>query len=311
MTTTSPLRDYAVTGLSTESTAHGDQLDVWTDEVRRNHGMLDLQPSAPSEFAGTTVVQRAGDLQLVEFWSDAVAYRRRPRDARRDGDETIRILVPRGGRFRVEADGRQLDLGSGSAAMVSMASAFTIAHDRAARAWVLSVPPDRLSRGLDPRTPRTVDLTAGAGAVALAMMRQISHERESLDAADFIALAESLASLMGREPGRDRARPSLVAAAAELVRRTCDDPALTPTTLAAQLGWSPRHVQVVLAATGTTPSKLIREARLERAAVRLRDPAWADQDVAAVAMASGFGSVSSFYDAFREAFGRSPGRSRG
>ncbi|WP_169914574.1 AraC family transcriptional regulator [Rhodococcoides yunnanense] len=310
MTPASPA-PYAVTGIDTDAFADADQLEVWTEEVRRNHGMLALSPSQPATFDGITVVQRAGDMQLVEFCSDAVIYRRRDRDVRRDGDETVRILVPRSGRFVVEADGRQLDLDPGTAVAISMASAFTIAHGRGARAWVFSTPLDRLQRDFDPRVPRSIDVTSGAGAVGLAMMRQISRERESLDTADFVAVAESLASLMGRRKDREQHASSLPTEAAEIVRRRSDDPDLTPRTLASQLGWSPRHVQTALAAAGTTPSRMIRHARLERAAERLRDPAWADQGVARVALASGFGSVSSFYAAFRDAYGTSPGESRG
>lgn len=311
MTTASPAARYAVTGIVTDSFDEVDQLDAWTEEVRRNNGMLALKSSQPAAFRRTTVVQRAGDMQLVEFWSDAVVYRRRGPDVRRDGDETVRVLVPRSGRFVVEAVGQQLDLGSGTAVAVSMATAFTIAHDRGARAWVFSTPLDRLPRDFDPKTPRLIDVTSGAGAVGLAMMRQISHERESLDAADFISVAESLASLMGRRKRQDRAEPSLPTMAAEIVRRCSDDPDLTPTTLASQLGWSPRHVQAALAADGTTPSRMIRDARLKRAATRLRDPAWAHRGIAQVAQTSGFGSVSSFYEAFRDAYGKPPGQSRG
>lgn len=310
MTITPDASAYVVAGVSTDSYPDADKLDVWTDEVRRNNGVLAIKPSAADGFRGTTVVQRAGDIQLVEFWSDAVVYRRRAHDARRDGDETVRVLVPRSGRFVVEADGRQLELGPGTAVAVSMASAFTIAHGRSARAWVFSTPLDRMPRDFDPRVSRVIDVSAGAGAIGLAMIRQISRERELLGTADFVGVAESLASLMGRRHEEDREAPSLAVVAASLVRRRSDDPDLTPTTLASDLGWSLRHVQAILAAHETTPARMIRDARLERAAARLRDPAWKERGIAHVALASGFGSVSSFYEAFRAAYGTSPGRSR-
>lgn len=299
------LAPYAVTGLDTAAIPDVDRSDAWRDEVRRNHGGLQMRPRSPGVFAGQTVVQRSEDLQLVEFWSDAITYHRSARDTRTDGDDTMRLLVPRRGRFLVEAADERLVLGPDSAAMVSMAAPFTIAHDADARAWVFSMPASILPRSADPRRPRTVDVTAGIGAVIGVLLRQISDQREHLDSAEFVDAAEALAHLIGR---RSSPAPSgaLHTVIVDAVRRTSDDPALTPTTLAARLGWSVRAVQVATERAGTTPSAVIRDARLQRAMHRLRDPGWQDRTIADVAAASGFGSLSTFNAAFRDAYGTTP-----
>lgn len=304
---------YELLQVDTSAAVPGERFDRWCDHVRANHGGLDFVGCDPTAFRGSTVVQRAGDLQLVEFWSDEITYARRAGAARTDDDATVRVLVPRSGRFRVEAGDDRLHLGPGAAAVVSMASTFSISHDTAARAWVFSMPEALWSAATDLRRSHVLDLRSGLGAMAAAMTAQLAHEKDIWSTTDFLEAADSVAHLLVRcVVGDIESDWSQVArSTADLVRAQSDDPSLTPATLADRLGWSLRHVQVVAHDLGTTPSDMIRAARLERAHTRLRDPACAERGIAEIAHASGFGSISGFNAAFREAYGRSPREVRG
>jgi transcriptional regulator GlxA family with amidase domain len=63
----------------------------------------------------------------------------------------------------------------------------------------------------------------------------------------------------------------------------------------------------VLLRAGTTPSALIRDARLERARALLAQP---DRTVTAVAHDSGFHSIDALEKAFRRRYGSSPSEYR-
>lgn len=69
---------------------------------------------------------------------------------------------------------------------------------------------------------------------------------------------------------------------------------------------SPRYVQMLFEAEGTTFSQFVREQRLERAHRMLTDPRLPNRPISAVAYAAGFGDLSNFNHAFRRRYGASP-----
>lgn len=93
---------------------------------------------------------------------------------------------------------------------------------------------------------------------------------------------------------------------ARAVRMIEHDPCaeLALETLAREAGLSRFHfLRAFARATGLTPHRYLRRARLRRAAVRL---ATNDERIVDVALASGFRDVSNFNHAFRAEFGASP-----
>lgn len=148
------------------------------------------------------------------------------------------------------------------------------------------------------------------GAIASSTVHQVLMQRNSLSGDDFGRIGRVLTTLLAAlEPDIPR-WPEVAHSAFAVVRAHSDDPALTPTTLAHRLGWSLRHVQAVLATVDTTPSDLIRECRLARARSRLGGSSDHYDSIAAIALASGFGSVSTFNAAFRARYGVSPSELR-
>lgn len=302
---------YETAEVDTSSLAARERFDQWREHVRTNHGDVELIGHDRTAFRGSTAVQRSPRLQIVDFTSDAITYVRRPQQARRDDDTTLRVLVPRSGAFRVESAEQRLTLGPGSAAMVSMAAGFSISHDTGARGWVVSFPASNLPTAQDPRVPRTVDLRTGLGAVVGTLVRELSAERCALSEADFHDAATSLTALLVRSAvGSGSGNRGLLGAVTDVVRDHSDDPDLTPASLALRLGWSLRHVQAVVQDSGTTVSTLIRNARLARARLRLLDPSLDHLGIADLAHASGFGSISAFNAAYRDAYGTSPREAR-
>ena len=84
-------------------------------------------------------------------------------------------------------------------------------------------------------------------------------------------------------------------------------PASRTATSAAHLGISPSLLRAIFAERGTSPAQFIRQARLERAHRLLADAAERHRTVLEIALDCGFGSISSFYRLFHEAYGLSPG----
>ncbi|GAA3953445.1 AraC family transcriptional regulator [Gordonia caeni] len=288
---------YEVADYSTVRDSPEVRFEAWTDHVRENHGGLTLTADARPGFTGRTRVQRAADCQIVAFESDAITYRREAAAARRDGDDTIRVLLPNRGVLAVESGDAQAIIRPGQAIAVSMAASFAVAHRAGTQARVLSFPIAQWPRLPDPRAPHMIDLTGGPGAVVVGLVDDLLVHRRKLDAPPFLDSFELAVRLLARL-ATGGSRPGLFDLATELIGEYSDDPDLTPADLAGRLGWSLRALQSAARAHGTTPTAMIRSARIGAARTRLRDARWADRGVADIAHASGFGSLGAFYGAF-------------
>lgn len=291
---------YVTGGADTRAVPPDAQARLWRDHVTENHGKLELGfRTTDTCFSGGTRVQRYGGLQLVEFWSDPVAYERRSGGADRDGDDSLRLLVPVSGELRVSAGGAVRRLDPAGAVAVSMERGFRIEQDRRARAFVLTLP-RRLWPSATPIEPAVWAVDRGDGAVFGALVRAVAAQRGTLDGDSFVRACEAAAMIL------PRVSEDLYTHARAIVRQHADAIGFGPAELAYRLGWSLRSVQQALRTAGTTPAELIRQHRLERAAARLTDPAWDDRTISHIAHASGFGSLTAFNTAFRARFERSP-----
>jgi AraC-like DNA-binding protein len=293
---------YVTGGTDTNTVAPRERIDLWRTHVTDNHGRLAFDFPKSDAFVGSTRVQRCGDLQLVEFWSDPVRYERRSDSAERDGDDSLRLLLPMSGTLLVSGPRDDCRLRPGLAAAVSMAAGFCLEQQQRARALVLTVP-SRLRDGAPPHEPEVWEIDRGSGAVFGATLREVAVQCGQLDAGSFVQACESAVTLVF---SRDGLGGDLVAQARLIVRQHADDIDFDPTALAHSLGWSLRSVQLALRRAGTTPAELIRSQRLELAMTRLRHPAWRAYTISHIAHASGFGSLSAFNSAFRSRFGCTP-----
>lgn len=292
--------DYLLGGTDTSAFSPTARAAAWRDHVTDNHGRLGLDFGSPAAFNGGTQVQRCGSLQLVDFWSDAIRYRRHDKDVDHDGDDSVRVVVPTSGTVRIVSAGSRHDLSPGLAGAVSMERGFQLEQHAHAHALVLSLP--RVwwrTESID--RPAVWDLACGPGAVFAAMLRQIAAERADLDADSFVRACEAAALVLPRGAPLD-----LSAQALALVREHSDSPDFGPADLASRLGWSLRSLQKTLRQAGTTPADMIRAQRLERAASRLGDPGWRASTVGHIAHASGFRSLTAFNTAFRAHLGCTP-----
>jgi len=92
----------------------------------------------------------------------------------------------------------------------------------------------------------------------------------------------------------------------EAVERNVHDPDLTTAAISAELKLSPRYINQLLEAEGTSLSRYIWSRRLDRSAEQLKDPALRARSVSQIAMDNGFNDLSHFSKAFRSKFGLAP-----
>lgn len=112
-----------------------------------------------------------------------------------------------------------------------------------------------------------------------------------------------------RAPGTETATHPLCAADPAGSAPRCD-PGLGPPEIAAAANISVRYLDKLFEAEHRSVSQYIKELRLERSRREVLDPRLADRSIAAVAFACGFGDLSGFNRAFKDAYGTSPRKVR-
>ncbi len=294
---------YVTGGADTRALAPELRRTTWREHVTDNHGHLDVDFGAAPAFTGGTRVQRCGNVQLVEFRSEAVRYRRSAAAVDQDGDDSLRVVLPLHGSLQISAAGVRRDLTPGLAAAMSMQRGFRLEQGSTAHALILSLPRSWWQESVE--QPVVWDLAKGAGAVFAVMLRQIADQRDDLDAASFLRACEAAALVLPPDTLVDLHTQALA-----LVREHSDSASFGPQELSLLLGRSLRSLQQSLHAIGTSPAEMIRTQRLQRAATRLHDPHWRASTISHLAHRSGFGSLTAFNTAFRAHTGSSPSEFR-
>jgi AraC-like DNA-binding protein len=194
-----------------------------------------------------------------------------------------------------------------------------VAHaDRQSRILNLAIPYVRILPGLADagraHPSLSIDhpaarLLQGYAATLLGHEGALSATEEALFAGhitDLVALllgATRDAAEQARHGGARAARRQAVQADA---RANLGNPELSIDWLARRHAISPSYVRSLFYDEGTSFTDFVAEARLERVAAALRDPAMAGRTVAALALGAGFGDVSWFNQVFRRRFGMTP-----
>ncbi|WP_406129180.1 AraC family transcriptional regulator [Streptomyces canus] len=304
---------YVVEKTDTAVLSAGEPADFWAEHVCRNHGTLTFRFAAPATFRGGTILQRYGEHQLIDFWSDGIVYARSPKDVRSDGDESVRLLVPAAGTLHLSQDGVNRRIRPGQAGLVTKARPFDLAHSRRARAWVMNLPAGALPQ--DEGTDcMLLDFGQGLGSVVGNMIAQLGAQRRAVDGTAFTSVYDTIIELLAQclrpRPELPDTLAAVDAAVRDHVRRHATDPELDPAAIARALGWSLRQVQLALQRSGTSPAELLRATRLDMARRLLRE-APAGRTIADIAHTSGFRSLSAFGASFKARFGMTPQDARG
>lgn len=295
---------YCVRHASTLDSAPRERAEFWTERARPHQCLLEYCFRDVQDFGGGTTGKRGERFQLVEFWSDGIAFRRSRRRIARDGGTQMRLVLPLNGRLAVRLGDDEAWLERGDAALLAGGSPCELRHRDVARGLILTLPD---AKALPARS--RIDLRSGLGAVLGVLVTGLAAQRDRLGGDEFETVCTQVRELVGM-----LAAPEAVLSRLEQVEQAfrahvaarADHPGLTGASAAAELGWSLRQVQFALQRSGTTPREVIRDERLRRANRRLRDPALRHMSIAQIAFASGFTSMSTFGEAFRRRYGMAP-----
>jgi AraC-like DNA-binding protein len=306
---------------STDGIAERDRVAVWREYYGQVMLRVDLEPPPEMTFEARNRCLSLAGLQLMESASSPVKVSRGGRYLA-DGNDDVVLAIARSGAILINSGGREQTLRAGQAVVlsggeaasyhrVSTGQSFTVRVPRAVfESTVVSVE-DALMRPIADRGAlKLMEDYAGwllhAGNVDRQLLNlSVRHIQDLLalalgPTADFTETA--------RTRGLRAARLKL---AKSWIASNSHRPDLSVTTLAAQLNVTPRHVQRLFEADGTTFSEFLLAQRLARAHRLLCEPQTNAVAIATIAYDVGFGDLSYFNRRFRRQYGMTPREVRG
>jgi AraC-like DNA-binding protein len=247
------------------------------------------------------------------------ARSRRTRSLIDDDADDAALIVNLRGRHLIEQRGREVALGDGEAVLVSWADPSRLTHLPPGEALALRFPKARLAPLLgrpDERYMRPISRDAQALGLLTRYVTLAWDDRMATTPALQELMVSHIYDLMAVLLGstRDMAdaaqergvRAARLHAIKHDIERGLDHPGLSVAALAGRHGCTPRCVQRLFEAEGTTFTEYVLARRLARAHGILLDPRFGAEKISAVAFNCGFGDVSYFNRAFRRQFGLAP-----
>ncbi|GGB18761.1 helix-turn-helix domain-containing protein [Allosediminivita pacifica] len=292
-----------------------DALSHWMRWGERAIGAIRVQPRDPARFRGAAARMTAGSATIsVMRFSAASAAKATPGEP----DDAILFSLPLAGSFRYAHPGADPVLvGPGDIYLRDLSRDWSLSTRGESRLVTLRLPfEDFVARYGDPGPLVGTRFCAGRADVAcitgilrsvLPLLQSDGPETRQRVLADTLLDAFRL---LAPEPAEDAPADalSLHRQAMLHIARNLGDADLSPATIAAALGVSPRSLQRVFQRRGETMQGVILDQRLARAAEALR--ASPRPGITPLAMNLGFNDPAYFSRAFAARHGCAPSRYR-
>jgi AraC-like DNA-binding protein len=307
---------------STDSLPVGERLPTWRDAFGRSILKLEMLPIPGRPFRESGTFHRFDNLGIVVSETNGHSSLR-TRTLLGECDDDLVFITILSGRSVASQLGRETIVPAGSAVLLTSAEVgrhhlpghtrfMTLRIPRRFLSAFVADPEDRIARKMHENTD-AVRLLRGYVQGALRRYELTSHQARQLFTTHVHDLA-ALALGATREAtqvasGRGLRAARLDAIKADITARLYDE-GLAVGDVARCQGVTPRYVQMLFEAEGTTFSQYLVLQRLTRAHRLLSAASSSDRTIADTAFAVGFGSLSHFNHVFRRHYGATPSEVR-
>lgn len=293
------------------------RLEYWNELAAHTHTPVALQPVDPQSYAPELESARIGDALIGCVTSSAAHISHTREHVARTTAPMFFLQLQQEGQSSHVQNGREARLKEGDFTLLDNTRPY---HSYCYGSTViialgLPAPAVRLHLGC-PEDLVCVPMSAAAGgATAFAsesVIRLWQQCRAGLQEAAAIGLSQALMHLISAAYAtlpRVPTSPSRLSArlrAINYIEGHLADTTLTPTTVAAGCGMTPRHLHRIFADLNQTVACYITRRRLEECARLLAAPLHCGRSVGAIAMDCGFNNLKNFGRTFRAHYGLTP-----
>lgn len=298
---------------STDQFPARERAIAWREFVGRTFCRSDIEPLAPDEFAGTTIMRQLSGLGVISGNCSPLRYVQ----TRQLSDSDDVMLTLSSGAWELQHGGRTDALAAGDAVLTSAAGLGSYTLHSGGPHWGLRVPLALISPYVT-NLEDTFGRRIPAQSPAMRLLRHHLRMVEDLDAPDMAELRAPAAAHMrdliamavgasraGAELARNGVRATrLRAIKADIRQNLARDVSLA--VLARRHHVPVRSLQRLFWEDGVSFTDFVVGERLALAYRTLRDLALTDRPISTVAFDCGFHNVSHFSRVFRLRFGASP-----
>jgi AraC-like DNA-binding protein len=309
--------DLTPVRFSTDELSDRDRISVWRELWGRSVFGAEIEPEPDVPFHLDVTVRSLPGVVLLSSFASPGRLLRTPALVA-DGIDSVGLVLSSSGAV-VSQFGREITVSAGSASAMATADPSTLSWQSSAYVRGILMPRAALSplvANLDDALLQPIPHHTEALQYLLSYVQLLEERRPPLKpdvarlAATHVGDLVALALGATRDAAFLAANRGLRAARLEAIKhciaRNSDDHGLTIHSVAAQFHMTPRSLQRLFEADGTTFSLFMLDQRLARAHRLLGDPRYAGWTVSAIAFEVGFGDLAYFNRCFRRRFGGSP-----
>ncbi|HKS17612.1 MAG TPA: helix-turn-helix domain-containing protein [Bradyrhizobium sp.] len=304
--------------ITTANITPRERFDYWHDVVCRNLVDLEYQLIGPGQFDAAFHGTPVGGLHLCRVQASPHSAERSSAGISRTANATLVFNFVLSGSLVAEQDGRVARLSAGDGTFCDADRPYRLHSHELFDLACIRIP----RRSIAARVGHLHRLSAHnfsehseVAPIVFAYLSRLVERASNLSGSAGLKVSQNFTELliaMVAEFAESQPLPLTeyrglaLTRVKEIVERHLNEPDLTPATIASELKLSPRYINQLLEAEGTSLSRYIWARRLERAAQQLKDPALHGRSVSQIAMDNGFNELSHFSKSFRGRFGASP-----
>lgn len=263
------------------------------------------------DFSAGLAMSQVGPLGLARLATGRCAINRTAAHIDRSSPRLYSIIIQARGRGLFSQEGNRVVLGPGDLALCDHTLPHSRVLERDAETLLIRVPAEMIAEYLPSpqplcgrRLPAGAGLAPSAALMARGLWQRLEHGLSPQYEECFAHhLLELIGTTYAMTFGADA--DSLLLLHSHIDDRLYD-PGFKAGAIGAELGFDPREVRRLFAASDESPRDYLLRRRLQEAARRLRDPRWHGHTIAEIAHGCGFASNAVFTRAFRERHDLSP-----
>jgi AraC-like DNA-binding protein len=309
--------EFAPIRFSTDDLVEGDRLPAWRDFFGPRIFRAEIEPAADVPFYADVTVRRLPGVRLMSASSSLARLSRTPAHLA-DGSDHLCLVVSSSAGAAFDRD-REVTYRAGDALLTSAALAATTTSPTTAHYRGVFIRPAALAPlvpDLGGAVLRAIPSSSEALQYLLTYARLLENRRTLVDpevarlaavhVGDLFALIVGATGDAAHVAAGRGLRAARLQAIRSYIARNSGDHRLSVTIVAARYCVTPRYVQRLFEAEGTTFSEFLLNQRLARAHQMLADPRYARETISAIAFEAGFGDVSYFNRCFHRRFHETP-----